>query len=194
MNRRIIFTLIIIIFLVAAGAGCFGNDDSPPPSGPNYSEETGDYPSDSGWLDSDMGDSPQHVDTTLILEINASEMISEITIQMKFEDADAEHSESDAESDPDEVTISLTNGMEESDTATGTTPCNLEVTLFPNSTENDEVSYMSGLWEIKVQAVCNPGAPYTILPRPGQIWAPLTYKDQGVAYNLDIAYIYLIEQ
>jgi hypothetical protein len=194
MNKRIIFAIIIIIFLVAAGAGCFGGDEPRPPSGPNFNEETGDYPSDSGWIDSDMGDSPQHIDTTMILDINASEMISEITIQMKFEDADSAHSESDSESDPDEVTISLTNGVDESDPATGTTPCNLEVTLTPNSTEDEENSYLSGLWEIKISAVCNPGAPYTILPRPGQIWAPLTYKDQGVAYTLNIAYSYLVEQ
>lgn len=190
MNKKILIGLFIVIILVATSAGCFENKP-PKKKGTSYEESTSNYPPTSGWLDSDMGDSPQHVDSTVVLEINASEMITVITISMGFEDYDSDHSESDQGSDPDDVTITLTNGDEASEPATGTTPCQLNLQLQVNSTEAD--AYLSGTWEISVQAVCNPGKPYTLIPRPGQIWAPLTYKDQGIAYTLSATYNYIYE-
>ena len=190
MNKKVLTVLFILIILVTAFTGCFGDDKPKLPKGPNYEETPGEYPGESGWIDSDMGDTPQHVDSSIPLEINSTTLITILTIQVRFEDSDASHSESDEGSDPDQITMTLSNGINESDSVSGTTPCNLEIRMAPNSTE--EGAFLSGNWEIKVQAVCGAGKPYTLIPRPGMI-APFVYKDQGVAYDLRASYTFLKE-
>ena len=184
MNNKKILVLIILITTILVSAGCFG-DEKPKPNEPKFEEATGSYPNEVGWLDSDMGDNQQQVDSSLILDINASEKVTLITISIGFDDYDSAHTESDDGSDPDEVAIYVTDGKNQSTPATGTTPCQLEVQL--NSTDG---SYMSGMWEVKVDALCGAGKPYTIIPRPGMI-SFLQYKDQGIAYNMMVSYSYL---
>ena len=187
MDKRILIALFLIILLAAASAGCFGKTSSSKSESIKFETVPGNYPPESGWLDSDMGDSPQHVDTTIPLDINVSEMVVEIVVLMTFEDFDAAHAESDDGSDPDEVTITLTDGRNTSTPATGITPCSLEIGFNATS----EGAFMAGTWEIMIQATCNPGKPYTILPRPGLILTPLQYKDQGIAYTSDLSYSYM---
>lgn len=186
MDKKLVLVIIIIILLAAATAGCSGEEKKKSKK-TSYEKVTGNYPQETGWLDSDMGDTPQHVDSTIMLDLNVSEKISEITIMASFQDSDSAHSESDEGSDPDDVTITLTDGTNVSQPAIGTTPCNLEVVL--NGTGEDD-SHMSGVWELHVQAECGAGKPYTLVPRPGMI-SLLQYKDQGIAYSLQINYKYL---
>ncbi len=187
MNKKILIILSILIIIIAGFTGCFEAKTTKKKSGPSYKETPGEYPSESGWLDSDMSDnSPQHLDTSLPLDINITTKITVISIMMRFEDSDSAHSESDQGSDPDEVTITLSNGNNETTPATGETPCNLEVQM--NITEDGQ--FITGDWQVNVVATCNGGKPYTLIPRPGYI-APIVYKDQGIAYTLDTSYTFL---
>ena len=187
MNKKILVTLAIILILTAAFAGCFGEEKVTKPQGPTYEDVIGDYPRESGWLDSDMGDNTQLVDSTLPLDINFSARITIISIGMRFEDSDSAHQESDEGSDPDEISISLTNGDNTTEVVTGMTPCNLQVQM--NSTKG---SHLTGDWQINVHATCGAGKPFTFIPRPGNI-AFLQYKDQGIYYDLEVSYTYLEE-
>lgn len=191
MDKRVIVGLILIILLAAAGAGCFENKP-PKTSTPKLKEADGSYPSETGWLASDNADSVQRVSATLPLDLNASTKITEIIVKMKFDDSDSDHSETDDGSDPDDVSITLSNGAMESEPVKGTTPTNLEVSLKPN--ESAEEDFMTGSWEILVNAECGAGKPATLIPRPGIIPGPLVYKDQGIAYALNIEYKYYEEE
>jgi hypothetical protein len=193
MNKKVMVILFILILLTAGLSGCFGKSESKKKSsGPSYKEIPGEVIRESGWIDSDMGDTPQHVDSTISLtQINASTKITMIQVRIKFDDSDAAHAESDEGSDPDDVTITLSNGMNESAPVTGTTPATLELQMGLNSTEED--SFMMGSWEIHVTAVCGAGKPFTYVPRPGNI-AFLQYKDQGIAYDIEVDFLMLTEE
>ena len=179
MNKKVIIGLIIVLILVSAGAGCF-SDDPKPPSGPYYNEMDEQLENQNGWIDDDGN---QGASATIPLTINASAMITSISIKMRFEDSDSTHSESDEGSDPDEVTIKLSNGVMESEPSSGSTPCNLEVTMAPNSTD-EEAESLIGNWEISITGICNGGKPRFIL-------GLLVWIDQGIAYTLDGTYSYL---
>jgi hypothetical protein len=186
MNKKILSVSFIMIILVAAIAGCFGEEKKSPPPGPNFREIPGETLRETGWIDSDMGDNEQRVDSSVPVAINSTEKVTLLEIRMNFDDSDGAHTESDEGSDPDEVTIFLTNGVNQSDSVSGTTPCNLLLQM--NGTEG---SFMSGSWEVNVMAVCGAGKPYTVIPRPGMI-SFLQYKDQGIAYDLEVKYSMLI--
>jgi hypothetical protein len=182
MDKRIIIGLILIILLVAAGAGCTENK-SEEKKGPKYDEVDGEPFSESGWIDDDGN---ERAIATIPLGINASEMVTSITVKMRFEDSDPAHSETDDGSDPDEVTIQLSNGVMESESANGMTPCTLEVTMAPNSTDGEEEG-MTGSWEISVDGVCNGN-------KPRFLFGFIIWIDQGIAYNLDVSYTFLEEK
>ena len=183
MNKKIVIGLIILILLIAAAAGCSENKAPKKDGGPSYKEVDGEPLSESGWIDDDGN---QGASATIPLTINASAMITSISVKMKFEDSNPENSETDEGSDPDDVTIKLSNGIMESDASSGSTPCNLEVTMAPNSTDED-AEPMMGNWEISITGNCNGG-------KPRFVFGLLVWIDQGIAYTLNVSYTYLEEK
>jgi hypothetical protein len=186
MDKKVLLIVGIATILVFTLAGCFGG---PPPKPEIKYEAVNDtIDPDSAWAESNWPDSNNPtVDTTIPLSVNSTQMVSEITVTITVEDSDAAHQESDDGSDPDDVTITLTNGDNSSQAASGSTPCTLTVKM--NATGDDENAYMDGNWEVNLRATCNGGKPYTIIPRPGP--SPLQYKDQGVQYSLTGEFTYL---
>ena len=187
MDKKVLLVVGIAAILVISFAGCFGDDEKQKKITYNPVNDTVDP--ESAWAESDWPDSNNPtVDTSVVLSVNSTQKVTEITITVAFEDSDAAHQESDDGSDPDDVSIKLTNGDNSSDAASGTTPCTLTVKM--NAT-GDEGSYMGGTWELQISATCNGGKPYTLIPRPGP--SPLQYKDQGVMYSLTGDFVYLVE-
>ena len=187
------FVLVVaIVMIVAAFAGC--SEEKSSASTPRGDELPGTLDTETGWLESNWGSSdtePYTVSTSLLVDINETDIIA-IIFTIKFDDSDTAHSESDEGSNPDQVTIKAVGGAVESAEVTGETTCTLKIDVTPqaNASSGDEEPLLGSSWDLEISADCYGGKPYYIIfPRPGP--TPLSYKDQGVAYTLDVAFTYL---
>ena len=128
MDKKVLLIVGITTILVFSLAGCFGGEEKEPEI--EYEPVNDTIDPESAWAESDWPDSNDPtVDTTLALSVNSTQKVVEITVTIAFEDSDAAHQESDDGSDPDDVTITVTNGDNTSQAATGSTPCTLTVKM-----------------------------------------------------------------
>ena len=180
--------------ITAALAGCFGDSESNKPSKPKLEPTPGEYPAETGWLES--GDQEARDGDQIYVEVNSQISIVlnntntfSVSIELQFQDYDDAHSGSDGSSPPDEVEISLTNeGFNES--ASGTTPASFTFDLMGNQTDDDYESLPSEL-TFDVYAKCFCEITYPMSGRPSLM--NLYVRDNGVAYEISASYQYYAE-
>jgi len=195
MNKKILITLAIILILTATFAGCFGESKSKGTSGPKYEEANGEYPPETGWLESgtqEARDDEQiyvEVDSEISIILNNTNVFS-ASIELMFSDYDDAHSGSDGNSPADEVEVTLTNvGFNES--ASGTTPCTLRFEIMGNQTEDDMQESLPHELTFHMYAKCFCEITWPMTGRPNLM--NLYVRDNGVAYELSAAYQYYEE-
>lgn len=195
MNKKILIALTIIILLTASLAGCFGGSESKDTSEPSYTEETAEYPPETGWLESGTQEAREdeqiyvEVDSEISIILNNSNVFS-ASIELMFSDYDEAHAGSDGNSPADEVEVTLTNaGFNES--ASGTTPCTLRFEMMGNQTEGDMQESLPSELTFHVYAKCFCEITWPMTGRPNLM--NLYVRDNGVAYEFSAGYQYYQE-
>jgi hypothetical protein len=192
MNSKTLTVLVILTMLIVLVAGCFEKGVKKKPPAPVETEGT--LETMSGWANaSEEGESDEKgvyttVDQSFSITINNTPVI-EVRFTMRIEDYDSEHEDTDGNSPPDEVEITI-KSAEYIGKAQGTTPCRLEIEPKLNVTlEEEEEATMPSSWEITIYAKCYSEITYPIMDRPSVIRGYV--PDAGVAWTLEGEYIYL---
>jgi hypothetical protein len=192
-NKKNLTLALIIITIFATIAGCIGGDEPSKPK-PGFTEVTGDW-TESGWLQFDTqgngGDSI--VDETITVNINST-MIFMVTLEITFEDSDADNAETDEDSDPDTFSVKINSSGIDSEIATGQTPGKVSI-QFPAanaSAEDAEPVIFGPDINIIIHAECGGGKPYTpFTDRPAV--GLVVYVDQGIYFDAKLEYHYAEE-
>jgi hypothetical protein len=194
MNKKIAVVIFIILMITAALAGCFGDSDSKKTSKITLEPTHGEYPAETGWIQS-SGDlttdetGPYLIaDGTVTLILNNSNVFA-AQIVITFDDYDAEHSSTDSASPADKVDVTISGGFNE--TGDGTTPTSMSFDLMGNATSDGEMEPLPSEITFDVHAVCYCETTYPLTGRPSAII--LATRDQGVAYEISASYQYLAE-
>ena len=191
MNKKIIIAVVIIIFLIIAGAGCLKSDKKKTDK-TSFEEVKGDYPSEIGWLESGDAQAREddkiyvEVDSTISIKLNDSNITS-VSVTLNFEDYDATHSGSDGNSPSDDVTVTAVGFNQ---TFSGTTPFSATFSLKSNESDG-QVGFLPQDLSFHVYARCFSEITYPPSGRPALI--NLYTRDQGVAYDILASYQYLRE-
>ncbi|WP_455392638.1 hypothetical protein, partial [[Eubacterium] cellulosolvens] len=195
MDKKIALIIVIILLITAALAGCFGESESKKPKKPELEPTHGEYPAETGWIQS-SGDlatdekGPFLIATgTITLILNHTNVFA-AQIDITFDDYDSAHSGTDGASPADEVDITIsTGGFNES--GSGTTPTSISFDLMGNTTTDSEQESLPSEITFNVHAVCYCETTYPITGRPSAFI--LATRDQGVAYEISASYQYLAE-
>jgi hypothetical protein len=195
MNKKIAIAIFIILMITAALSGCFGDSDGKKPSEPALEPTHGEYPTETGWIQSagelrtdEMG--PYLIATGTISLILNNTNVFQAQINLDFDDYDPTHSGTDGASPADDVTVTIaTGGLNE--TRSGTTPTGMVFDLMANTTSDGEQGSLPSEITFSVNAVCYCETTYPITGRPSAII--LATRDQGVAYEISASYQYLAE-
>ena len=157
-----------------------GGDDGTPDDGDDGSDEVSgnlvnvSMPQRSGWLESE---SPEHQEPVAIPEST----VVEITFRIHVEDSDEEHAETDEGSDPDIIKASATDNAEQSQQDTATTPGDMTFTF-----KAPEATYLAQNWTVKIWGQEFGGG------KPAYFFGFIVWVDQGVAWTLDVEYVYQV--
>jgi len=185
---------IIIVTMLFITCFCFMGCSDDGGGGSKKPDQVSETISTSGWIQSGdqserESDKIYHIaDGNIPLDINATQIV-EISFTIRFEDYDDEHSGTDGNSPEDEVEVTIRAG-DISETASGTTPVviNIQPTGGGGNNTTQENGHLPLDWEISVHARCACEITYPSIPRPSAF--NLYIADQGVAYTLDVDYIY----
>lgn len=188
--------LIILILISSALSGCFGKSESKDKNKKQTLYElTGEYPSETGWVQSEgdptveAGGIYLEARGSISIILNNSDVFA-ATIELSFDDYDEAHSGSDGASPADEVEVSLTvPGFNESES--GTTPRAFRFELIGNNTGGDIEPIPSEI-TFDVYAKCWCEIVYPMTGRPSLFFRYM--RDQGVAYEITAAYQYYSEE
>ena len=196
MDKKILLVIVIILIITAAFSGCIGSGgDGGGPKKPKFTEETAEYPAETGWLESgtqeardDSGQIYVEVDSQFSIILNKTNVYS-VTIDLSFDDFDDAHSGSDGNSPPDEVEVSLAiPGFNDTQNAQArTTPATFNFNLMGNKTGDMYESLPSEI-TFDVYAKCFSEITYPPSGRPSVI--NLYQRDNGVAYVVSASYQY----
>lgn len=171
--------LIAVVVTVAALAGCLGgDDDAEGEETPELVQKHGTITPISGWLDDDGN---QHASGSIGVTLNDTNIVK-IKFSVVIEDSDAEHSESDQGSDPDELTVVVMGGNETNELK-GTTPFRRDFE-FKSMASSEESQYLGQSWTVNIDAALGGG-------KPTYFFGFIVYIDQGVAYTIEGEYTYM---
>ncbi len=195
MNKKLLIILSIILILTATFAGCFGKSEDKGSKGPQFEEATGEYPAETGWLESGTAEARENdqiyveVDSEITIVLNDTNVYS-VSVQLSFSDYDDAHTGSDGASPADEVEVSITTpGFNE--TSSGTTPCSINFNLMGNDTGDDLQESLPSELTFHVYAKCFCEITYPKTGRPSAI--NFYQRDNGVAYEMMASYLYYEE-
>lgn len=171
--------LIIMIVISAAFAGCLGGEaEEKKAKTPQLVQKHGKNPTLSGWIDHDGN---QHASGSIGVNLNDTNIVS-VKFTIKVEDSDADHSETDQGSDPDQVTITISSGNT-TEKKSGPTPFSTTVDVAaPGGAETPQ--YLDSGWTVQIDADLGGG-------KPVYFFGFIVYVDQGVAYTIDAEYSYM---
>lgn len=195
MNKKIAIALFIIIMITGALSGCFGKSESKKSSKPDLEPTHGEYPAETGWIQSEgdlttdeMG--PYLMATGTISLILNNSNVFQAQVNLDFDDYDPAHSGTDGASPADDVEVSITTGGLD-ETRSGTTPTGMVFDLMANTTSDGEQGSLPSEITFSVTAKCYCETTYPITGRPSAFI--LATRDQGVAYEISASYQYLAE-
>jgi hypothetical protein len=171
--------LIIMIVILAAFAGCLGGEaEEKKAKTPTLVQKHAKNPTLSGWIDHDGN---QHASGSIGVNLNETNIV-QVKFTVKVEDSDADHSETDQGSDPDDVTVTISGGNF-SEKKTGITPFSTQLDFgAPGGTETPQ--YLDSGWTVQIDSNLGGG-------KPVYFFGFIVYVDQGVAYTIDADYTYM---
>jgi len=195
MNKKIALAIFILLMITGALSGCFGKDDGKKPSKPALEPTHGEYPAETGWiqsegeLDTDEGGPFLMAMGTISIILNNTNVF-QTQINLDFDDYDPTHSGTDGASPADEVDVEITTGGLNG-SRSGTTPTGMVFDLMANNTPEGEPGSLPSEITFSVTAKCYCETTYPITGRPSAFI--LATRDQGVAYEISASYQYLAE-
>jgi hypothetical protein len=177
------------VSILATFSGCLGgSSEVEKEKPPEMALKQGNIQQISGWAESNWADSsnePFIADIDVLITLNHSNFVSvEFTIMV--EDSDSQHAETDQGSDPDEVVVTASGGNITTEEQRGQTPTTIKIEASAQKM-GDELSYLSGNWNIHLHGDCYGG-------KPMFLFGFIVYKDQGFAYTIDGQFTYMAEE
>jgi hypothetical protein len=174
--------LIIMMVILAAFAGCLGGEaEKKKPKEPTLVQKQATNPPQSGWIDHDGN---QHASAPLGVNLNDTNIVS-VKFTIKVEDSDADHSDTDQGSDPDQVTITV-GGGNTTEKKSGSTPFTATISFVaPGGTEAPQ--YLDSGWTVQIDAELGGG-------KPVYFFGFIVYVDQGVSYTINAEYSYMMAE
>jgi hypothetical protein len=186
--RRLVL-LVATVSILATFSGCLAGDDGgKKEKPPEMVLKQGNIQQISAWAESNWADSsnePFIVDIDIPITLNHSNFVS-VEFTILVEDSDSQHAESDQGSDPDEVVVTASGGNITTEEQRGTTPASIKIEARAQKT-GDEMSYLSGNWNIHLHADCYGG-------KPMYLFGLIVYKDQGLVYTIAGQFSYMVEE
>lgn len=181
--------LVVTVSILATFSGCLAGDDGgKKEKPPEMVLKQGTIQQITGWAESNWADSsnePFIADIDIPIVLNHSNFIK-VEFTINVEDSDTQHAESDQGSDPDEVVITASGGNITTEEKRGTTPASIKIEASAQKM-GDDMSFLSGTWNIHLHADCYGG-------KPMFLFGFIVYKDQGVAYTIDGQFSYMVEE
>ena len=180
MNKKIIALTLSILVITITAAGCLGGDDDDDTGAstePKLESARGSLETVSGWAERQSGD-VANVDIAMNIPHS---MVTKVSFRIVVEDSDAEHSETDEGSDPDEITVSVTWGNETEEPPMMKTPANFNIEITAPQGE-----YIPSTGTVSIHGDLKGG-------KPAYVFGLIVYVDQGFAYTVETEYTYMSE-
>ena len=183
-KKKILAISCVLILLVLMTSGCGGKGEERVYV-PKKSRE--DSFTASEWMNYDEAT----WETTI--RINNTDVVS-ITAILAFQDSDSAHEQTDKDSEPDTLKLTLKGGSykeSKEGTTSGNSKATIELKIGGNRTEGEGGEYLPTEWTVTITGMTfgggkNPTGPGGIIPIPF-----LIYIDQGAAWTLEVKWTYL---
>ncbi|UCE39442.1 MAG: hypothetical protein JSW00_09530 [Thermoplasmata archaeon] len=175
--KKVKYAIAFVLALTILMAGCLGGDEDKKDKAVEYTTAKGTTGAE-GDVEADVTGPPQEFTETVDIPIGL-ENLTAITFQISVEDGQGENS--DASTNPDEVSGSLDSSGFNETLPEGKTPYQATINVKAPEGEN-----LPSGWTLTLTVVCHPGNDRW--PGPG-IWYGV--PDNGFSYNVTVEYTYL---
>lgn len=177
MRKLVLLVVMVVVF--AAFAGCLGGEEKEKKEKVvPLVQKTGKIIPLSGWIGTDGN---EHAAQSFTITLNDTNIVT-VKFSIKVDDSDADHSETDEGSNPDDITITVSSGNS-TETKSGPTPYNTQIEFkAPGGTETPE--YLDSSWTVDINADLGGG-------KPRFFFGLIVWIDQGVAYTINADYTYM---
>ncbi|GEM_PF-3271811 len=181
MKKMVAVAMVFVLVATVWAAGC-AQKNTGTSSKPKLEPVTEQIPPKSGWISSPDAAEPTEFEHTETIQI-PSPYVTAFTVTVSIQDSDEEHSETDEGSDPDIVTVTVSDGAnitEKKDVTSGTSY------TFSFSASGEDGDFLGQTWTINFKGKEFGGG------KPAYFFGFIVYIDQGAEWSIDSgSYTYL---